>query len=808
MKPLTLLILALVLAVQPALAQTSAPPTTTPALGALISAASGGSQADAASGSPAMSADGNFVAFVSTAGNLAPGSPAGVAQIYLRDLTNAKTERISQTTGGDPGNGWSYQPAISADGRVVAFTSLADNLIPGAKPLANVYAYDRSLQTITLVSQPGTGEAADGWSEWPAISADGRYLVYLSLASNLLAGAAPNFEPGIYLSDLLFGTTQRLPLPAAPFGWPYRPTISADGRWVAYLWILATPDPDVAPANNLLLVYDRLTGELQTAPAVPGVWIAPNPPQISADGAWLAYAVWEGPPQTPYASLYLYDRKHNQSERVPGSQVAGADGLQYALSTDGRTVFYALETDSGEVLYRLYNLQSRQGQAIQSDRFNPPFSPGARVAMDQAGFQLIYPGQSGAASPQLYEVALNAAASQQPAGFASGWVSDGLGHPMAGVQVSDDQGHSAFSEADGSFRIDEIQGRTINLTAEKKGYTFAPREYRVPVNLVAASGLKFIASTDKIVEEGRKDLGMPYDVQRGCPSPFKPCGGPYHGFTSGDCTDLVMDAYLASLDFNIQIALERDANLHPDHYYRWRNARSAQDMYRYFVYTQQLLPNNKPYQPGDIVFFDWEGDGVVDHVSLVSEVSANGSPRRMLDATGVTSDNPGGLAADLEWKPFNEQHVLGHARWLGQGTQKNQAAPPQQPYLLVALDSSQGALRLLDASGFATGSQQNQIAGSAFLNTGNGASISLPLGVQNNQIYFVELTAPVNTPYQLGIELVQAGEISSVYSFQDQIKAGESLLIPIQLQQNNGKPAFRLPTLPGEPGPPGTPAAP
>ncbi len=616
MMRLTLLILALLLAVQPALAQTPAPPSgpTTSASESLISTASDGSPANARAGSPAASADGNYVAFVSTASNLVPGSPAGVAQVYLHGQTTGKTERISQSAGGDAADGWSYQPAISADGRLIAFTSLADNLVSGAGPGANVYAYDRSLGAITLVSQTSAGEAADGWSEWPAVSADGRFVVFMSLASDLLSDASPNSEPGIYLRDLLFGTTQRLPLPVGSTGWPYRPTISADGRWVAFLWIQANPDASGAPDKNLLLVYDRLTGALQTVPAVPGIWIAPNPPQLSADGAWLAFTVWEGSPQKPYASLYLYDRQGNQAGRVPGSQVASPNGLQYTLAPDGRTLFFALATDTGEILYRRYDLQSRQGQAIQPDRFSPPIFPGEKVAIDMAGLMLIYAGRSAGDQPQLYDISLPAASGQPTPGFASGWVSDGLGNPMVGVQVSDDRGHSAWSAADGSFRIDGIQAGSIVLKPQKKGYTFSPAEYRVPVNLVAATGLEFTASTDQIIAEARKDLGMPYDVQRGCPSPFKPCGGPYHGFYSGDCTDLVLDAYLAPLEFNIQIALERDAIQHPEHYYRWRNARSTQDMYRYFVYTQQLLPHNQPYQPGDIVFFDWEDDGVVDHV--------------------------------------------------------------------------------------------------------------------------------------------------------------------------------------------------
>jgi Tol biopolymer transport system component len=808
MKQLAFVFLALLIVVQPALAQTSAPPSGSSSAPALISAAPGGSPADAIANTPALSADGNFVAFVSAAGNLAPGNKSGIAQVYLRDQAKGKTERISQSAGGESGDGWSYQPALSADGRVVVFTSLSDNLLPGAGPGANVYAYDRSLAAITLVSQTPAGEAPDGWSESPAISADGRYVVFMSLASNLLTEAIPQSDPGIYLRDLLLGTTQHIPLPAGSSGWPYRPTISADGRWVAYLWIQANTGPAGAPDDNMLLVYDRLSGVLQSVPVDPGTWIAPNPPQLSADGAWLAYVVWQGSSEKPYASLYLYDRAGNQAGRVLGSQVASASGLQFALAPDGHTLFFALATDSGETLYRSYDLQSQQEQAIQPGRFNPPLVPGAKISIDQAGLQLVYSGQTSGASPQLFEASLKGTSSQPAPGFASGWVSDGHGHPMVGVQISDKQGHTAWSGADGSFRIDGVQARSIDLVAGKKGYTFSPPEYHVPVNLVAATGLKFIASTDKIIDEARKDLGMPYDVQRGCPSPFKACGGPYQGFYSGDCTDLVLDAYLAAVDFNIQIALERDANLHPEHYYRWRNARSSQDMYRYFVYTQQVLPDSQPYQPGDIVFLDWEGDGVVDHVSLVSEVSANGRPQRIIDASGVTNDNPGGLAADLQWKPLQEGHVLGHARWLGQGTQKNQAQPSQGPYLLVALDSAQASLRLLDASGLGIGSRQNQLTGGGYLDTGNGAIISLPLSSQENGIYFIELTAPTAAPYQLGIELVQSGEISSVYSFQDQVKAGESILIPVQFQQEDGKLAFRLPTLPGEPGLPGTPTGP
>jgi len=85
---------------------------------------------------------------------------------------------------------------------------------------------------------------------------------------------------------------------------------------------------------------------------------------------------------------------------------------------------------------------------------------------------------------------------------------------------------------------------------------------------------------------------------------------------------------------------------------------------RYFFYTGQLMDHEQDYLPGDAVFFDWTGDGEIDHVALVSEV-VNGRPVRMVDATGVIEKNPTGLTAELDWLAFHESTVRGHARWDG-----------------------------------------------------------------------------------------------------------------------------------------------
>src|SRR5262245_27577526 len=96
-----------------------------------VSVATGGAQANGGSSSPAISADGRFVAFASEATNLVAGDTNGATDVFVRDLLTFTTERVSVATGGVQANGFSFRPAISAAGRFVAFVSSATNLVPG-----------------------------------------------------------------------------------------------------------------------------------------------------------------------------------------------------------------------------------------------------------------------------------------------------------------------------------------------------------------------------------------------------------------------------------------------------------------------------------------------------------------------------------------------------------------------------------------------------------------------------------------------------------------------------------------------------
>jgi hypothetical protein len=284
---------------------------------------------------------------------------------------------------------------------------------------------------------------------------------------------------------------------------------------------------------------------------------------------------------------------------------------------------------------------------------------------------------------------------------------------------------------------------------------------------------------------------MPYSFHRGCESDLVGCEGNYHGFHAGYCTDLVLDAYKFGVDFNIQFALERDALAHPDHFYRWRNARNSHDMWRYFHYTGQMLSNNAPYLPGDILFFDWDGDSVMDHVSIVSDTNASGKPTRMVDATGKIAYNPSGLAAELSWESSHEETVRGHARWHGSYGPTLHSTPDDLSVLHIAIDSvdingvvmDTGGDHLSGSTAPGTPAESSRpIPGGQVNEMENGVVFSLLSPSQNGDLYLLELTADSPTVYYLHFQLTYGGLPIQYEGFSRQVlAAGESHTVLVQL---------------------------
>ncbi len=158
----------------------------------LASVSSGGAQANGQCLTPSISPDGRYVAFFSDATNLVPGDTNGVFDVFVRDLQTGTTTRESVDSNGVQGNGMSYSASISRDGRYVVFVSEATNLVQiDTNSVTDVFLRDRLMQRTTRVSVSTAGVQGDQFSSpntIPVVSADGRLVAFDSYATNLVAG--------------------------------------------------------------------------------------------------------------------------------------------------------------------------------------------------------------------------------------------------------------------------------------------------------------------------------------------------------------------------------------------------------------------------------------------------------------------------------------------------------------------------------------------------------------------------------------------------------------------------------------------
>lgn len=230
-----------------------------------VSVATGGGQADGSSTTPAVSSDGRFVAFQSTAANLAPGDTNGVSDVFVRDRLLGTTSRVSVSTGGVQGNSFSGYAAISADGGHVAFMSSASTLVPGdTNSTADVFVHDRSTGATVRASVSGEGSQGNSSTEAGALSSDGHHAVLWSHASNLVPGDT-NMSSDVFVRDLWAGTTERVSVDSsgAQQNWysGWTPSISGNGRWVAFCsWATNLVPGDTNGAYDVF-VHDRWNGK-------------------------------------------------------------------------------------------------------------------------------------------------------------------------------------------------------------------------------------------------------------------------------------------------------------------------------------------------------------------------------------------------------------------------------------------------------------------------------------------------------------------------------------------------------------------
>ncbi|MBP1684962.1 MAG: domain protein beta Propeller [Deltaproteobacteria bacterium] len=260
----------------------------------LVSVSLSGKSGNGASRFPSISADGRLIAFQSAASDLVAGDTNNKTDIFVRDLQSGVTERLC---GVEP-NADSSAPSISADGNFVAFVSSATNLVvTDTKGRKNVFVCDRAASSIELISVNAAGAPGNADSIVPVINGDGSVVAFKSNADNLVAGDS-NGNVDVFVRDRMAGATERISISVIGTdsnGESYAPAVSRDGRFVVFgseATNLVSHDTNTAAdlfvrdrQNRFTLLADLLANGFQPSAGIPDA-----PAAISADDKTVAFA--------------------------------------------------------------------------------------------------------------------------------------------------------------------------------------------------------------------------------------------------------------------------------------------------------------------------------------------------------------------------------------------------------------------------------------------------------------------------------------------------------------------------------------
>jgi len=309
----------------------------------------------------AISGDGRVLVFQSDATNVVPNDTNGVTDVFVRDLVSGEVVRVSVSTAGAQAELVSYSPAISDDGRYVTFVSPANNLVSNDSGNSyDVFIHDRQLRETSRASAADDGSPGNSTSWQPRVSGDGRFVVFASLATNLPPPRGGYF--GIFIRDRQTGRTTRADVAAdgtRGAGSVARPTISADGRWIAF-----SSNAQLVPGDTDstwdIFIRNRETGEIRRLSVTPGGGLANGgsyEPSLSADGGQVAFVSHASNlvagDTNDRSDVFLHDLNSGRTVRStratasPGAieptdtQATNGDSSLPCLSADGRVVAYS-----------------------------------------------------------------------------------------------------------------------------------------------------------------------------------------------------------------------------------------------------------------------------------------------------------------------------------------------------------------------------------------------------------------------------------------------------------------------------------
>jgi Tol biopolymer transport system component len=390
----------------------------------LVSTSSSLEIPNGASSRPGLSADGRYVVFSSSASNLAAGDTNAVSDVFWRDRHFGDTRRVSVSSSGVQGNAASDEPAISADGRFVVFRSQASNLTPGDfNNRLDIFLHDTQSGTVELVSVGAAGAQANHSSSDPHVSADGRYVVFVSFASNLSSGDT-NGHADVFVRDRQLGTTTLVSAPSGggvANGPSYRPRISADGRWVAYP--TDASNLTVGDVNGVrdIVVCDLTTGLHLPVTANPAFVIGngiSTECDISAGGEYVAFMSFAGNlvagDTNGVQDVFRWRRAtggiqrasvSSSGQQTPGQSVTpsiSSNGLSVAFASFGPNLVVGDTNSVADVFVRDFpaattvrlSINYSTGAQTDASSFTPALSGDAQTVCFQTFASNLYSGDS------------------------------------------------------------------------------------------------------------------------------------------------------------------------------------------------------------------------------------------------------------------------------------------------------------------------------------------------------------------------------------------------------------------------------
>ena len=318
-----------------------------------VSISSNGTLSNGYSGEPSVSADGRYVAFSSYANNLVTNDTNYQSDIFVRDSVSNVTERVSISSNGNEANSDCYNPSISGDGRYITFNSYANNLVLNDNNYySDVFLHDRYLHTTIRISNSDTEEEVNGDSLAASISSDGRYVVFMSYATNLVLNDTNNFND-IFIYNISSGTTERVSVTSTggeTNSNSFDPGISSDGRFVVF-----TTDANNLIANDTNEWLDIFIKDLKlnsiTRISVSNSGEEGNgdstQPSISGDGTCIAFTSYAdnlSPDDGNYKSdIFVYNQLTKKIDRINiNGEEINKDSHDPAISENGRYIVFII----------------------------------------------------------------------------------------------------------------------------------------------------------------------------------------------------------------------------------------------------------------------------------------------------------------------------------------------------------------------------------------------------------------------------------------------------------------------------------